>query len=76
MKIWLYFICFAIFIFIMLWYMQVVFLQTFYSNMKKREIIKLSNQIEETFYEYNLEDVNIIMDRLSFKNNANILILT
>ena len=56
--------------------MQVVFLQTFYSNMKKREIIKLSNQIEETFYEYNLEDVNIIMDRLSFKNNANILILT
>ncbi len=76
MKIWAYFVCFAIFIFILLWCMQVVFLQTFYSNMKKREIIKLTNTIEEIYCDNDNQEFDILIDRLSFKNNSNILLIT
>lgn len=72
-KIWQYFVGFAISIFIILWLMQVIFLQSYYSSMKKTETENLATQIEEIY----LSDVNYssLMDKLAYKNVSNVYIL-
>lgn len=70
-RLWLYFIAFAIGIFAILWLMQVVFLQAYYSTMKKNEVIKLTNKVEEIFLEGNYEE---LIDDLAYKNISNIFI--
>ena len=47
--LWLYFIILAVIIFVMLWFMQVVFLQTYYSTMKKAETAQLGTEVESAF---------------------------
>ena len=72
-KLWQYFVGFAISIFIILWLMQVIFLQSYYSSMKKSETENLATQIEEIY----LSDVNYsnLMDKLAYKNLSNVYIL-
>ncbi len=64
-KLWGYFITFAILIFIVLWFMQVIFLQSYYSSMKKSEIIRLSDEVEEEYFNGDYEDK---IDKLAYKN--------
>lgn len=53
--------------------MQVIFLQSYYSSMKKSETENLATQIEEIY----LSDVNYsnLMDKLAYKNLSNVYIL-
>lgn len=71
-KIWCYFAMFAIIIFCLLWFMQVIFLQSSYTIMKKSEIIKLADKIESEYKKGNF--VNTI-DETAYKNSVNILLL-
>lgn len=64
-RLWGYFITFAILIFIVLWFMQVIFLQSYYSSMKKSEIIKISDEIEEEYFKGNYSDK---IDKIAYKN--------
>lgn len=64
-KLWGYFITFAILIFIVLWFMQVIFLQSYYSSMKKSEIIRLSDEVEEEYFNGDYADK---IDKLAYKN--------
>lgn len=70
-KFWLYFVTFAVSLFIILWFMQVIFLQSYYSSMKKNETIRLSKEIEQYYLEENFTD-NI--DNLAYKNASSIFI--
>ncbi len=70
-KLWKYFIVFAIFIFTLLWFMQVILLQSYYSSMKKNEVARLSKQIEEN---YNKENIVSIIDNIAYKNALNIFL--
>lgn len=72
-KIWKYFVCFAIFIFLILWLMQVIFLQSYYSTMKKTEIDNLVTSVEEIYMNEKSFENNI--DKLAFKNSANIYVI-
>ena len=69
--LWLYFLAFAISIFLILWFMQVIFLQSYYSSMKKSEVIKLSSDIEETYKKGDFLD---FLDNIAYKNASNIFI--
>lgn len=69
--LWLYFLAFAISIFLILWFMQVIFLQSYYSSMKKSEVIKLSSDIEE---KYKKGDFLDFLDNIAYKNASNIFI--
>ncbi len=71
-KIWIYFVLFAVSIFIILWFMQVIFLQSYYSSMKKNEVVKLATKIEE---EYSSGDFSDYIDSVAYKNVSNIYII-
>ncbi len=71
-KMWRYFVLFAISIFIILWFMQVIFLQSYYSSMKKNEVIKLASKVEK---EFNSGDSSEYIDNVAYKNVSNIYIL-
>lgn len=72
-KIWLYFFVFAISLFIILWFMQVIFIQSYYSSMKKSEVHKIANNIE---IEYNMShDYEEYIDNIAYKNASSIFIL-
>jgi len=68
-KLLLSFILFAIGIFVILWIMQVVFLQTYYSIMKKGEIIKISNNIVREKVD---KDFLYELTSYAYKNNVTI----
>ena len=70
-KLWLYFVLFAALIFILLWFMQVIFLQSYYSSMKKNEVIKLAQIIENEYKNGNFSE---IADSIAYKNMSNIYI--
>ena len=72
--LWLYFICLAIIIFVLLWFMQVVFLQTYYSSMKKTETAQIGAEIENIFK--NALDYKDQIDKTAYRNSASIYILT
>ena len=71
-KIWLYFFVYAISLFIILWFMQVIFIQTYYSSMKKGEIHKLAADIENKFNNEN--EYEEYIDNIAYKNISNIII--
>lgn len=48
-KLWKYFVAFAATILIILWLLQIVFLNSFYEGMKQREIIKIGNDLRSEF---------------------------
>ena len=58
LKLWGYFVFFAISIFVILWFMQVILLQSYYSSMKKAEVSKLVEQIERNYDEENIKDTS------------------
>lgn len=72
-KIWLYFFIFAISLFIILWFMQVIFIQSYYSSMKKSEVHKIASNIET---EYNKsKEYEEYIDNIAYKNASSIFIL-
>lgn len=71
-KIWLYFFIFAISLFIILWFMQVIFIQSYYSSMKKSEVHKIVDSIE---LEYDSSDTyENYIDNIAYKNAASVFI--
>lgn len=71
-KIWLYFFMFAICLFIILWFMQVIFLQSYYSSMKKIEVHKIAENIEREYHQnINYEEY---VDNIAYKNAASVFI--
>ena len=72
--LWLYFITLAIIIFVLLWFMQVVFLQTYYSSMKKAETAQVGAEVENIFK--NAIDYKDEIDKTAYRNSASIYILS
>ncbi len=71
-RVWTYFTLFAIGIFIVLWCMQVIFLQAYYSIMKKSEVNKIASQIISS---YNTDGFDNKLSDISFRNLMTILIV-
>lgn len=70
-RLWSYFTAFAILLFVILWFMQVILLQSYYSSMKKSEVIKLSDEIEREYINGNyVEDI----DKIAYKNASSIFL--
>lgn len=70
--LWVYFIILAVIIFVLLWFMQVVFLQTYYSTMKKAETAQIGTEVENIFK--NALDYKDQIDKTAYKNSASIYI--
>ncbi|MBW4829108.1 MAG: HAMP domain-containing histidine kinase [Clostridiaceae bacterium] len=71
-KLWLYFILFTAIIMTILWFLQIVFLNTYYKSMKTNEIKKIGNALVS---EYGKEDFADIIYSTSFKRGIIIQIL-
>jgi len=59
---------FSITIFIILWIMQVVFIQAYYKSMIENELIKIGKDVT-----HNYKDIDLL-DEISYKNSMNILV--
>ena len=70
-RLWGYFVSFAIALFIILWFMQVIFLQSYYSSMKKNEVTKLATKIEDSYINGDFEST---IDSLAYKNGINVFL--
>lgn len=62
---------FAVIIFILLWLMQVILLQSSYSQMKKNEINRIADSIEETF---GTDSSDEYIDKMAYKNVSSIIL--
>lgn len=71
-KLWLYLILFAAVIMLILWFLQIVFLNTYYKRMKASEIKKIGNELVSQFGEDDFED---IIYSTSFKGGIMIQVL-
>lgn len=71
-KIWLYFFVFAILLFIILWFMQVIFIQSYYSSMKKSQIHKMANNIELQYNKFS--SYKDYVDNIAYKNASSVFI--
>lgn len=71
-KLWTYFVLFATTIMIILWLLQIVFLNTYYKSMKSNEIKKIGDNLVLEYGNENLED---IIYRTSFSRGIIIQIL-
>lgn len=71
-KIWLYFFVFAISLFVILWFMQVIFIQSYYSSMKKMEVHKIADNIESEYNSNN--NYEEVIDNIAYKNASSIFI--
>lgn len=72
--LWLHFITLAVLIFVLLWFMQVVFLQTYYRTMKKTETAQIGTEVENIFK--NSLDFKAEIDKTAYRNSASIYILS
>lgn len=64
----MYFTMFSVAIFVILWIMQVVFIQAYYKGMIANELVKIGNDVSS-----NHSDTSLL-DEISYKNSMNILI--
>jgi len=67
-KFIMYFTMFSITIFVILWIMQVVFIQAYYKSMIENELVKIGKEVT-----HNYKDTDLL-DQTSYKNSMNILV--
>jgi len=70
-KTWLYFMTFTAIILIILWLLQIIFIKTFYQEMKIKEIVKIGEKIA---IDYNNGKIDEDINNMAFKNNLFITI--
>lgn len=66
-QLWLYFALFAAFIMAVLWLLQIMFLNTFYEQMKLRQIESLGNSIVQKYGAADFED---LIQQYAFQNGV------
>lgn len=70
-KIWLYFVLFAVLILFVLWLLQIVFLKSYYQNMKIHEILSVAHSIKS---KYGQNDFDNAINQYSYKNNMSVFV--
>ena len=65
-KLGLYFIIFAIVLMVVLWFLQVLFLKTFYQGMKTRQTQQVAHTIEQSYKKNDPDDFVKIVKRRDF----------
>lgn len=72
--VWMYFICFTVFILVLLWLFQYVFLASYYRSAKIRDIKKSAKEIVYNIDSQDTAELRKISRRLAFDNGLCILI--
>lgn len=70
-KLWKYFVVFAMVTLVLLWLLQTVFLQTFYNQMQQKSIEKAANEIAEKIINDNQFS---FIDRIAYENSMQIIL--
>ena len=70
--LWLYFIIFAVIILIVLWCLQILFLNAYYQLMKTNELNSAAVRITE---QYGTDNFQNTMQQLAFENNLNVVLM-
>ena len=73
-KTWLYFILFTAFLMIVLWFLQVFFLNNFYEVMKISQTEKVVNNIKTSYMSYNYKNFIKKTERISDSNDIYIYV--
>lgn len=67
----MYFGLFAVVILLLLWLLQIVFLNTYYEGMKKKEVLNVANKITKSYGTSEFQDT---IDEFAYDNGMNIVI--
>ncbi|MEA4987497.1 MAG: ATP-binding protein [Anaerovorax sp.] len=71
-KLWLYFGLFAAFVLVILWFLQIFFLQTYYQDMKARQILKIADAISKDYTSADASTFTSMIEeitQISYKND-------
>lgn len=75
-KTWLYFILFAIFLMVVLWFFQVLLLNSFYSIMKDEQTQRVANSIKSTYDTKSTDKFLKIVENISNSNDMYIYVIS
>ena len=75
LKLWIWMVGFVVFLLVILWMFQIVFLDSFYTSMKISELKKKGYEIANLVSIDNKDEAKKQIDILSYDNNASITIL-
>lgn len=64
-KLWVYFILFAIILMAALWLFQTIFLQPYYQNMKKKEILRTAHNISLSYSQPKELDAGLLLNEIA-----------
>ena len=68
---WLYFVSFAALILMILWGLQIIFMQSYYQGMKTREIIRTAEQIIQS---YDTDNFTSSLGQTAYQNGISVQI--
>ncbi len=71
-KLWAYFFLFAVCLMAALWLLQTIFLQPYYQNMKKKEILRIAHALSTDYSQsedFDLDDLIIEISTTAYKND-------
>lgn len=69
-KMWGYFVLFSVLLMILLWILQIIFLQTFYESLKIREVNNLGKEIIKNYTSYASENLDEFVNTVSFERGV------
>jgi len=75
LKLWIWMVGFVVFLLVILWMFQIVFLDSFYTSMKISELKKKGYEIVNLVSSDSKDEAKKQIDLLSYDNNASITIL-
>lgn len=70
--VWIYFICFTVFILVLIWLFQYFFLDSYYQSAKIRDVQKAAQKIVDNYDDGNIQNVT---RRLAFDNSLCIAVI-
>lgn len=70
-KVWLYFVAFTAIILTVLWFLQVIFINSFYQSMKIKEVVNIGNTIIEDYQNSNLDET---LNELTYRNSLEVIV--
>ncbi len=73
-KMWAYFIVFAIVLLVIIWVLQVFFLNNYYKEMKNSSTSRIAQTIESKYKDDDYDDLEVVIRDISNKNEMNIFI--
>ncbi|HPR23576.1 MAG TPA: ATP-binding protein [Bacillota bacterium] len=64
-RVWVYFLCFTVIVLMLVWFLQILFINNYYEEMKVRETKRIASNITSDYTDGNINDIVSEVEKLS-----------